>query len=74
MEVSKRPFADLRAISYAVARGNSDLLEAVNAWIVTEEARGAIDSYYDYWMLGGAKKVERPARWSIIRDVLGWVE
>ena len=57
-----------------MARGNSDLLEAVNAWIVTEEARGAIDSYYDYWMLGGAKKVERPARWSIIRDVLGWVE
>lgn len=61
-------------VSYAVARGNSDLLEAVNAWIVTEEARGTIESLYDYWMLGGAQKIERPARWSIIRDVLGWVE
>jgi ABC-type amino acid transport substrate-binding protein len=61
-------------VSYAVARGNADLLEAMNAWIVTEEARGTIDSLYDYWMLGGAQQVERPPRWSIIRNVLGWVE
>lgn len=61
-------------VSYAVARGNSGLLEAVNAWIVTEDAKGTIESLYDYWMLGGAKKVERPPRWSIIRDVLGWVD
>ena len=61
-------------ITYAVARGNSDLLDAVNAWLIAEKARGTIDSLYDYWMLGGAAKTESPSRWSIIRDVLGWVD
>jgi ABC-type amino acid transport substrate-binding protein len=61
-------------VSYAVARGNTALLEAVNAWLVVEQARGTVESLYDYWMLGGATKTEGPARWSIIRDVLGWVD
>jgi ABC-type amino acid transport substrate-binding protein len=61
-------------VSYAVARGNSDLLEAIDAWLVAEKARGTIGSLYDYWMLGGAVKTERPRRWSVIRDVLGWVD
>ena len=61
-------------VSYAVAQGNSDLLEAVNAWLVAEKARGTIESLYDYWMLGGAQRTERTPRWSIIRDVLGWVD
>jgi Na+/H+-dicarboxylate symporter/ABC-type amino acid transport substrate-binding protein len=61
-------------VSYAVARGNSDLLEAINAWLVAEKARGTVGSLYDYWMLGGAVKTERPPRWSVIRDVLGWVD
>ncbi|UCB54124.1 MAG: cation:dicarboxylase symporter family transporter [Thiotrichales bacterium] len=61
-------------VAYAVARGNSDLLEAFNAWLVAEEARGTMDLLYHYWMLGDAIKAERPARWSVIRDVLGWVD
>jgi len=61
-------------VSYAVARGNTGLLEAVNAWLITEKAKGEIGSLYDYWMLGGAAITERPPRWSIIRDVLGWVD
>ncbi len=61
-------------VSYAVARGNTELLEAVNAWLVVEQSRGTVGSLYDYWMLGGATKTEGPTRWSIIRDVLGWVD
>jgi hypothetical protein len=31
------------------------------------------DRIYDYWILG--KGVERAGpRWSVIRDVLGWIE
>jgi len=61
-------------VSYAVARGNTELLEAVNARLLVEQSRGTVGSLYDYWMLGGATKTEGPARWSIIRDVLGWVD
>jgi len=31
-----------------------------------------IDRAYDYWILGQGAVVKRP-RWSIVRDVLGWV-
>ncbi len=61
-------------VTYAVAAGNRDLLEPVNAWLVAEKAKGTIDALYDYWMLGGAIETDRPPRWSVIRDVLGWVD
>ena len=57
-------------VAYAVARENRELLRAVNAWLTAEQARGTIDQLYDYWMLGGAVKVERPPRWSVVRNVL----
>ena len=53
---------------------NQELLNAVNAWLLSEKALGHVDELYEYWMLGGASLVDRPPRWSIIRDVLGWVE
>ena len=34
---------------------------------------GTVDELYDYWMLGGASRPREP-RWSIIRNVLGWVD
>ena len=38
-----------------------------------EEQSGALKAKYDYWVLG--KKTEnRAPRWSVIRDVLHWVE
>jgi len=61
-------------LGYAVAPGNDMLLKAFNAWILSEKSRGTIDRLYDYWMLGEATKAEKPPRWSIIRDVLHWVD
>jgi Na+/H+-dicarboxylate symporter/ABC-type amino acid transport substrate-binding protein len=61
-------------VAYAVASENQRLLTALNAWILAEKSRGAIDSLYSHWMLGEAAKTERPPRWSVIRDVLGWVD
>jgi Na+/H+-dicarboxylate symporter/ABC-type amino acid transport substrate-binding protein len=59
-------------VSYAVAKGNDDLLKAIDAWILVIKANGTIDQNYNYWMLGGAAKSERPPRWSVIKDVLKW--
>jgi Na+/H+-dicarboxylate symporter len=61
-------------VAYAVASENDRLLTALNAWLLAEESSGAIDALYSHWMLGEAAKTERPPRWSVIRDVLGWVD
>ena len=59
---------------YAVARGNDELLVTVNAWLGEEKAKGTVDALYQYWMLGQVARTEKPPRWSVIRDVLGWVD
>jgi len=61
-------------VSYAVARGNNDLLTPFNAWLLEKKSEGAVDTLYRHWMLGEAAKVKKLPRWSVIRDVLGWVE
>ncbi|MBW8189930.1 cation:dicarboxylase symporter family transporter [Neiella marina] len=60
-------------VAFAVARRNQDLLNYVNNWLDMVKAYGFIDQQYDYWIQGhGATPQE--SRWSVIKDVLGWVE
>ena len=61
-------------VGYAVAKGNDELLTAINAGLTIAQANGVIEINYEYWMLGGAAKSERPPRWSVIKDVLKWVD
>jgi len=55
----------------AMRKGDRDLADYVNAWLVIRKASGALDRAYDYWVLGKGAE-ERRRRWSIMRDVLGW--
>jgi proton glutamate symport protein len=57
---------------YAVARRNTDLLLYLDSWLLNAKADGTIDELYRYWMLGEVKGTQ-PPRWSVIRNVLGWV-
>ncbi len=59
---------------YATTTGNDGLLRPFNAWIVAQKSRGTFDKMYKYWMLGEAAKIERPPRWSVIRNVLHWID
>ena len=61
-------------VSYAVARGNDDLLNAFNTWLLAKQSEGEVDRLYRHWMLGEAAIAEKAPRWSVIRNVLGWVE
>jgi ABC-type amino acid transport substrate-binding protein len=61
-------------VAYAVAKGNDDLLAALNAHLLLMKENGFVDQNYEYWMLGGAAKSDRPPRWSVIKDVLKWVD
>ena len=60
-------------VGYAVARGEIDLANYFNAWLAGAKNQGVIDTLYRYWMLGQVDKT-KPPRWSIIRDVLHWVD
>ena len=45
----------------------------VNLWLERRTEDGLLDDLYARWILGEqAKKKER--RWSIVQDVLGWLE
>ncbi len=42
-------------------------------WIELKRRDGTVDELYDHWILGRGVNTRGP-RWSILRDVLGWVD
>jgi Na+/H+-dicarboxylate symporter/ABC-type amino acid transport substrate-binding protein len=60
-------------VGYAVARRNRELAEFLNDWVLAKKGDGSIRRIYNHWVLGkGAMKTE--PRWSLIRNVLKWVD
>ena len=55
--------------------GESDpeLDEFLDNWVMLKRNDGTIERAYDYWILGKGTEPKEP-RWSVVRDVLGWVE
>ena len=60
-------------VAYAMPLGDQQLANVVNAWLALKQQDGTIKSLFDYWIQGKVEAVQ-PPRWSIIRDVLHWVE
>jgi Na+/H+-dicarboxylate symporter/ABC-type amino acid transport substrate-binding protein len=58
---------------YAVARGDTDMLLYLDTWLLNAKVDGTVDELYRYWMLGQVEQAQ-PPRWSIIRNVLGWID
>jgi len=59
--------------AFGVALDASELVDAANEWIVFATNEGTIQRAYDYWVLGKGAEDTTP-RWSIMRNVLGWVD
>ncbi|MEP4148177.1 MAG: cation:dicarboxylase symporter family transporter [Halioglobus sp.] len=70
--VVPRPVLKL-PVAYSVAPDNHSLLRAMNDWLKIERATGDINEIYDYW-IQGKTDLTKPPRWSIARDVLGWID
>ncbi len=66
-DVIEVPFA------YAVGGRDEELANVISVWIDLKRKDGTLDTLYDHWILGRDADIEGP-RWSVIRDVLGWVE
>jgi ABC-type amino acid transport substrate-binding protein len=60
-------------VAYAVARDAGSLREVLDTWIVLKQHDGTIDRLYAYWVLGSDESIA-PPHWSVVRNVLGWVE
>ena len=71
--VIPKPHIPKTPVGYAVARRNRELVEYLNAWVLAKQGDGSIRRIYNHWVLGqGALKTE--PRWSVIRNVLKWVD
>jgi ABC-type amino acid transport substrate-binding protein len=57
---------------FAVAKGQDDFSTLLGRWILAKNSTGEIQAAYDYWILGGGAE-KKQSRWSIGKDVLGWL-
>ena len=50
-----------------------ELDEFLDNWVMLKRNDGTMDKIYDYWILGKGTEPKEP-RWSVISNVLGWVD
>jgi Na+/H+-dicarboxylate symporter len=69
------PFTDVTAwpLGYATAPGDEKFLRFLDLWVDLMRDGGYVEQLRDHWILGRTALPERP-RWSVIRNVLHWVE
>ena len=60
-------------VSIAMARDAETLANFINAWLRLKHEDRTLDQLYKYWILGSGAEPRKP-RWSVIRDVLGWID
>jgi ABC-type amino acid transport substrate-binding protein len=60
-------------LGYPVARGDERWVTFVNTWLELKRRDGTIDALYRHWILGRSAVNPTP-RWSVIRNVLHWVD
>ncbi len=58
---------------FAVAKGQDAFAALLGRWVAAKRSTGEIQAAYDYWILGGGAEKKKP-RWSIGKDVLGWLD
>jgi Na+/H+-dicarboxylate symporter len=71
--VIPKPNIETFPLGYAVAKGNQDLLVFLNNWIQIKKNSTRIKAAYNFWILGQDAVPKKP-RWSVIRNLLKWVE
>lgn len=60
-------------LAFPLARHDQRLATFLDNWIDLKRHGGTLDALYGYWILGRDAAPHTP-RWSVIRNVLGWVE
>jgi ABC-type amino acid transport substrate-binding protein len=60
-------------VVYPMPREAPDMVQYVNTWIELKKRDQTLEDLYNYWILG-KDAVKRGPRWSVIRDVLHWID
>jgi len=60
-------------LGYATAPGDDEFLRFLDLWVELVRDDGFVAQLRDHWILGRTAVPDRP-RWSVIRDLLHWVE
>ena len=70
-----KPVPRKSRVPLAFAYGGPDpkFKNFLDAWLLEQVGKGTVEELYDHWILGKGADI-RGSRWSVIRDVLHWVE
>jgi Na+/H+-dicarboxylate symporter/ABC-type amino acid transport substrate-binding protein len=60
-------------MAYPLPKGDSEWSGFVSAWVEISVKSGVVDNLFNHWIGGGGARPEEP-RWSVIRNVLHWVD
>ena len=71
--VVPKPLNNSAPLAYALARHDADLKDFVDHWLELKKKDRTIERLYDHWVLGETA-VEKEPRWSVIRNVLHWID
>ena len=67
------PASAKRPVGYPVPNADPAWQQFVSTWVDLKKKDGTVDRLYAHWILGGGAISKEP-RWSVIRDVLHWVD
>ncbi|MCZ6824299.1 MAG: cation:dicarboxylase symporter family transporter [Gemmatimonadetes bacterium] len=69
------PHPDILAVpmAFPVARGDQQMVDFLSRWVELKRKDRTIQRLFDYW-IEGVEPTERKRRWSVVRDILGWVD
>ena len=71
--VVPKPVLGTQSLAIPITGGDQELLNYINSWIDIVITSKYLDELYNHWILGkGAEK--KVPRWSVIRNVLKWVD
>jgi hypothetical protein len=59
-------------MAYPVGLGDERMVAFMNHWLELKRQDGTLQRLKEYW-IQGRKPEDSTRRWSVIRDVLGWV-
>jgi Na+/H+-dicarboxylate symporter/ABC-type amino acid transport substrate-binding protein len=63
----------VRVPLYYLTAADTDFEQFLQNWLTLKRADGTYQQLYEYWILGREVQTRTP-RWSVLRDLLGWVE
>ena len=69
------PFRKVTAwpLGYATTPGDDEFLRFLDLWVELKRDEGFVSNLRDHWILGRTAVPKNP-RWSVVRNVLHWVE